>query len=102
MWIVIPRVPRPDAPYWTGRRTLAVIDAVGWPAGWIAWASTWPESAGLVGQVVLPVAVTVALARSHTALVRNHRYRFTTWRWARALATLVAAALILKVAVLFG
>jgi hypothetical protein len=102
MWIVIPRTPKPDALYWKGRRTLAVIDAVGWPAAWVAWASTWPAAAGLVGQVVLPVAVALALMRSHTALARNHRYTFTTWRWGRALAMLVAAGLILKFAVLFG
>lgn len=79
-----------------------MIDAVAWPAGWAAWASTWPDAAGIIGQVVLPVAAMVALVRGHTALVRNHRYSFTTWRWARALATLVTLGLILKFAVLFG
>ena len=32
MWILFARAPRPDAIVWSGRRLLAAIDAIVWPA----------------------------------------------------------------------
>jgi len=90
MWIVINREPRPDAPEWPGRRWLAAVDAVGWPAAWVALVFSAPVPTGVVGQVAVAVAVWCGLGRLHRALCENHRYWFTTWRWGRvALAMLV-------------
>ncbi len=36
MWMLFARAPPPDAPYWPGRRWWAALDALAWPAGWIA------------------------------------------------------------------
>ncbi len=39
MWFVFARAPLPDAPYWPGRRLLALVDAIAWPVAWIALAT---------------------------------------------------------------
>jgi hypothetical protein len=59
---------------------LSVIDAVAWPAGWLVAVSAVPEP-GVLGQVFGALLILLILKRSHRALVRNERYRFTTWRW---------------------
>jgi hypothetical protein len=49
-----------------------------------------------VGPFVAAVAILCALDRVHRALWVNHRYRFTTWRWGRIAAALLAIGLVLK------
>jgi hypothetical protein len=100
MWLVLTRAPLPDAPYWPGRRLLALVDAVAWPAAWIALAMNLPEPAGLVGPVVIALAVLSAIGRAHRATWQNHRYRFTTWRWGRVALALLLIGLTLKVVLL--
>lgn len=96
MWLLVAREPRPDAAQWPGRRLLAAIDAVAWPAACALVFGLAPFSSGLMGPFVVAAACLVALARLRRALWVNHRYRFTTWRWAGIAATLVGMGLILK------
>jgi hypothetical protein len=98
MWLVLTRAPLPDAPYWPGRRLLALVDAVAWPAAWIALAMHLPKPAGIVGPMVIALAVLSALGRVHRAALQNHRYHFTTRRWGRVVAGLLLIGLLLKVA----
>lgn len=98
MWLVISRAPLPDAPYWPGRRLLALGDAVGWPAACIVLASQLPEPSGIVGPMVIALAALSALGRAQRAVGQNHRYHFTTWRWGRVAATLLLIGFVLKVA----
>jgi hypothetical protein len=95
MWLLISREPRPDAPYWPGRRLLAVVDAAAWPLMWVLLIRHLPEPVGIVGPFVAAFATLCALGRLNRALRVNHRYWFTTWRWGR-----IAAALMLMGAVL--
>jgi hypothetical protein len=80
MWLLVAREPRPDAPYWLGRRLLAAVDAVGWPLLWVLVFRHVPEPVGLVGPIVTALAVLLGLRRLHRALWVNHRYWFTAWR----------------------
>ena len=98
MWILFARAPRPDAAYWPGRRWLAVIDAVAWPA-LALWALTRiPGTWGIFGPVCLATMLLVALASVARAVWLNHRYRFTTWWLVRALIVLLMVGLALKAA----
>ena len=96
MWIVLPRPAPRDMPYWLGRRWLAALDAVAWPALWIAAVRHAPADLGLVAPVVFAVAVLAGLGRIRTAVWRNERYRFTTWRWGRVPVGLMALGLLIK------
>jgi hypothetical protein len=123
MWIILNQQVQPDATYWHGRRWLAALDAVAWPAmlaapfaapfiahfvvssfsslvapfiAPLAGAPLAYHHTGLVGQVVVALAVGAALTRLRRALWANHRYRFTTWRCGRALALLLALGVLLK------
>ena len=96
MWLVLTRAPLPDAPYWPGRRLLALADAVAWPAGWIALAMQLPQPTGIVGPMVIALAVLSTVGRVHRAAWLNHRYHFTTWRWGRVLVGLVLIGFVLK------
>jgi hypothetical protein len=98
MWLVLTRTPLPDAPYWPGRRLLALMDAVAWPAAWIGFATQLPKPAGIVGPMIIALAVLSALSRAHRAAWQNHRYHFTTRRWGRLAATLLLIGLVLKLA----
>lgn len=98
MWLVLTRAPLPDAPYWPGRRLLALADAVAWPAAWIALAMQLPQPAGIVGPMIIALAVLSAVGRIHRAAWQNHRYHFTTLRWGRILVGLVLIGLVLKAA----
>jgi len=98
MWLVLTRAPLPDAPYWPGRRLLALVDAAGWPVGWIALAAHLPQPTGIAGPVIIAFAALCALWRAHRALWLNHRYQFTTWRWGRVVLGLLLFGLVLKVA----
>lgn len=90
MWVLTTRAPRRDAAYWPGRRWLALLDAVAWPMLWAAAVIKAPLSTGLVGAVAVSFLVAIAARRTHRAVFRNERYRFTTWRWGLALAGLAA------------
>ena len=98
MWLVFARAPLPDAPYWPGRRLLALADAVAWPVGWMALANQLPQPAGIAGPVVIAIAAVSAIGRVLRAARRNHRYYFTTWRWGRVVAGLLLVGLGPKVA----
>lgn len=88
MWILFARAAPPDAPDWSGRRWLAATDAVGWPTFWLAVLTHAPARTGLVGVVLMCLAVIIGMRRLRIALWHNHRYRFTTWRWGRVLIAL--------------
>ena len=96
MWLLVAREPRPDAPYWPGRRLLAAVDAAMWPLLWVLLFSHAPKPVGLVGPAVAAVALLCALGRLHRALWVNHRYWFTTWRWGRIAAALMLMGVVLK------
>lgn len=96
MWLILARAPRPDAPYWRGRRALALIDALAWPAAWIGLVIHLPQAAGIVGPVVVTAALLGALTRTYHALWQNYRYRFTTWRWGCIAAGVLAIGLVFK------
>jgi len=92
VFLVIVREPRPDAAYWPGRRWLAAVDAVCWPAGWIYLVRQVPVPTGIVGAVIVAIAVLCALSRLGRALYVNHRYWFTTWRWGRVVGAVLLVA----------
>ena len=96
MWLLYARAPAPDVPYWPGRRWLAAVDAAAWPILWVLLFSHAPKPVGLVGPFVMAVALLCGLGRLHRALLENHRYRFTTWRWGRIAAALVVIGLVMK------
>jgi hypothetical protein len=96
MWFLVVREPRPDAPYWPGRRLLAAVDAVLWPLMWVLVFRHAPEPVGLVGPFVAAAAGLFALLRLHRALWENHRYWFTTWRWGRIVAALMLMGVVMK------
>jgi hypothetical protein len=98
MWLLITRAPLHDAPYWPGRRLLALGDAVAWPAAWIVLAAQLPEPSGIVGPMVIALAALSLLGRARRAVVQNHRYHFTTWRWGRVAAMLLLMGSVMKVA----
>jgi hypothetical protein len=98
MWLVLTRAPLPDAPYWPGRRLLALVDAVAWPAAWIAVATHLPQPAGIVGPVIIALAVLGTLGRAHRAAWHNRRYHFTTWRWGRVVGVLLLLGSLIKLA----
>ncbi|MCE9658261.1 MAG: hypothetical protein K8R60_06840 [Burkholderiales bacterium] len=98
MWILFARSPRPDAAYWPGRRFLAGVDALVWPGLWLAAALCGPFDTGSVGTVAGVGLVASALSRLRCALLRNERYRFTTWRWGIWLSVAVAVGLFAKLA----
>lgn len=97
MWVLFARAPPPDAPYWPGRRWLAAVDAVVWPAA--AWSvlNQVPGPGGLVLAFAMALLVVSAGRRLFTALLANHRYHFTTWRWGRLLTWIVAFGMFMKV-----
>lgn len=94
--LVFTRAPLPDAPYWPGRRPVALVDAIAWPAAWIALATQLPRPAGIVAPMVVALALLSALGRVCRAGWENHRYHFTTWRWGRVAAALLLLGLLLK------
>ena len=96
MWLLVAREPVPDAPYWPGRRRLAALDAVAWPAAWAMLFTQLPAPAGVVGPMIAAIALIAGLGRVRRAVWENHRYRFTTWRWAGIIAPLLLVGLVLK------
>lgn len=98
MWILFTPIPRLDAPYWPGRRWLAALDAVAWPGAWVFGVAHVPMSMGIAGMLIIGCAALSAVSRLQQALLRNERYRFTTWSWGRVLVGLVLLGLMLKLA----
>jgi multisubunit Na+/H+ antiporter MnhE subunit len=100
MWMLFARAPPPDASYWTGRRWLAAIDAVAWPA--MAWCalSQLPGPGGLIIASAVALLAVSAVRRLLTALLANHRYHFTMWRWGCVLAWMLAVGVLLKLGLL--
>ena len=98
MWVVYARAPTPDAPYWQGRRLLALIDAVLWPALVAFGVSRMPVDTGVVGQVVMALCALSALRRCGRALWQNERYRFTTLRVGVALFGMLVFGTVLRLA----
>lgn len=96
MWVLFARAPPPDAPYWPGRRWLAAVDAVAWPGAAWYWLGQVAGSGGLVLALAMTFVVVSAVRRLLTALLRNHRYHFTTWRWGRVVAWIAAVWMLLK------
>lgn len=97
MWLLLlRRDPKPDATYWLGRRWLAALDAVAWPAGAFALVWQWLPVGSLSGAVPGAFCVIAAVLRLHRAIWRNHRYRFTTWRWGRIGLVLTCFGLLLR------
>lgn len=101
MWVLLARAPLPDATPWPGRRLLAAIDALAWPAAWVAVVVMLPVSVGAVGQLVIAVAMVAAVRRLHGAVAVNHRYYFTTWTWGRRVGLLLLLGGALKLATMF-
>ena len=98
MWLLVAREPRANAPHWTGRRWLAAIDAVAWPLFWVFVFGQIDASVGIVGPVVVAIALLFSVERIHRAVWVNHRYWLTTWRWGRFVAVFIAIGLVLKIA----
>ncbi len=96
MWLLVAREPRPDAVEWPGRRWLAAVDAVVWPALWVLLMRNAPEPVGLLAPFVTAMAVLLGLGRLHRAVWVNQRYWFTTWRWAKVAAALFLVGIVLK------
>ena len=96
MWLVVAREPKPDAPYWPGRRVFAAVDATVWPLLWVLVFSHAPKPVGLVGPFVAAIALLCALGRLHRALWVNHRYWFTTWRWGKVLGAMLLIGAVMK------
>ena len=101
MWIMFAHAPAPDVANWPGRRWLAAMDAVAWPVIAFALLLRVPGATGLVLPAVGVACGWAGLARLHTAVWANHRYRFTTWRWLRILFVLVTIALTMKVSLVW-
>jgi hypothetical protein len=97
MWILFARSPKPDVRYWAGRRCFAALDALVWPAVFLALVIRAPYPTGIFGQVLLALAAIAALRRLHIALWRNEQYWFTLRGWGMPVVVLLAVGGVLKV-----
>ena len=102
MIVLFQRAPRPDAAWWPGRRLLAALDAASWPAAWIGVALAGPVQEGVVNWVVIAYALFSAATRLHTAIARNERYRFTTWRWGKPILLLMGIGVLMKLSLVLA
>ncbi|WP_291105488.1 hypothetical protein [Hydrogenophaga sp.] len=96
MWLLVAREPRANASYWTGRRWFSALDAVAWPMVWVLLVSQFDVPVGIVGPMVVAIALLFSAERIHRAVWVNHRYWFTTWRWGRIVIALMVIGLVLK------
>ena len=76
MWVVLARHPPPLARVWPGRTSLAIADAMGWPAAWAVLVAQLPVEVGLFGRVSVAVALLLAVRGVWTSVCHNERYRF--------------------------
>jgi hypothetical protein len=102
MWLLFARAPPPDVHVWPGRRALAFVDAVAWPAGLAALVLSASFPSGVAGMSAVAFCAVAAIPRAHRAVAENHRYHFTTWRWGRRLAIVLAFGYALKLAVMLS
>jgi hypothetical protein len=98
MWVVVARREQQAATYWPGRRSLALVDALIWPAALAYLVTRVPFATGAVGAVALALCLLCALRRSHRAVWTNERYWFTTWRLGVAVAWFMAFGWALRLA----
>jgi hypothetical protein len=98
MWLLVAREPWSNAPHWTGRQWLAAIDAVAWPLFWVLLMDQVDTPFGVVGPMVVAIALLLSAERIPRAVWVNHRYWFTTWRWGRIAASLFVIGMVLKFA----
>jgi hypothetical protein len=99
MWILLARAPAPDAAYWPGRRWLAALDAVAWPAIALWLLAQVPGKTGIMLPAASVLLALATLTRLRTALWLNQRYRFTTWRLGRVAVVLLVVGWMLKFSV---
>ena len=81
---------------------MAAMDAAVWPALWIGIALAAPLPSGVLRLMVVACALVSAPGRLHRAIVHNERYRFTTWRWGRAIVVLVLVGMLMKLALVLA
>lgn len=98
MWLLFAGAPTPPAADWPGRRALAVVDALAWPALVAFAVSAMTVSHGLVGNVVVAMCAVLGLRGAWTAACRSSHYRFTTLRFGMPLASMLALGVALKLA----
>jgi len=99
MTVLVLREPRPDAPYWPGRRRLAAVDAVIWPMAVPAAVHQVPELSGLFGAAAV-IAGLWAFFRLCCAIFNNQRYWFATWWIVRLVGLLLLVQLVAKLVML--
>lgn len=80
---------------------LAAVDAVVWPAVWIAVIAAVAVPTGVVGPVVVAACVLSALGRLRRAVWENERYWFTTWRWGRVAMVVWLVGVVMKLSTPF-
>lgn len=97
MFVLLRREPPPDVSYWPGRRLLASFDAVAWPFALVLLVFQLPAAEGLL-RPALALAGLCAALRLCTAVLVNHRYRFTTWWCARLVTMLLIVWAVMKLA----
>jgi hypothetical protein len=88
MFLMIFTRPAPTFSVWAGRRLLAAVDAVAWPALWGWLAFTRIPHGGLAVRWVVAVLVCLACRRLWRAVADNEHYGFVTVRWAKLLLCL--------------
>lgn len=96
MWLLVAREPRHDAPQWSGRKSLAALDALAWPMAAVLMVSLVPLHLGVVGPVLMAAVLLLSVSRLRRAIWMNHHYRFTTWRWGGVALILLMVGVILK------
>jgi hypothetical protein len=96
MWLLVARERRQDAPQWMGRRGLAALDAVVWPALAISLIYMAPDPLGVVGSVAFAAVLVVSLVRLRRAIWSNNRYWFTSWRWGGVAIGLMLVGVLIK------
>lgn len=96
MWLLVAREPRQDAPQWSGRKCLAVVDALAWPAAVVILIFISNLQLGVIGPVSMAAALLLSVSRFRRAIWLNHRYRFTTWRWGGVALGLMTVGAFLK------
>ena len=101
MYVFFARSSRPDAVVWPGRRLVACLDALGWPAAWCTL-MTSVQHAGVLSVVAPALAALLAVMRLQCALLRNQRFRFSTWVWGRRFALVWALGCLLKLATMWA
>ena len=95
MFLLISREPHPDFAYWPGRRVLAALDALAWPATAAVVVVASPLNVGAFGAAMFVVAAYLGVRRFCRALLMN---QVTTWVWGKRLVALLSIGLLLKLA----